>query len=166
MNCGMLSQCAMTCHQRGEGERGQWVNERFSDTVNVDAVNCDGHGRADFRPRIDRVFTTRPGHLTRRDADVPVHVFLTLIFEFFSHFRAIACYLRACCDSNAVLMRNRTRWPSTLTMLLNLPNVRILRTYVHMHDCVQVFIFLIVVFLPVKEVFFILFFTHEAWSIP
>ena len=32
----------------------------FSNTVNVDvnAINCHSHSRANFRPRIDRVFTT------------------------------------------------------------------------------------------------------------
>ena len=37
---------------------------------------------AKFRPCVDRVFTTHPGRLTHCDADVPVHVFFTLIFEF------------------------------------------------------------------------------------
>ena len=57
---------------------------RFSNTVNVDVntINCHGHSRTNFRTHVDRVFPTRPGRLTRRDADVPVHVFLTLIFEF------------------------------------------------------------------------------------
>ena len=51
--------------------------------VNVNTINCHGHGRASFRPWVDRVFTTHPGRLTRRDADVRVHVFLALIFELF-----------------------------------------------------------------------------------
>ena len=52
---------------------------RFRNTVDVDAINCHSHGPANFRPRADHVFATRPGRLTRRDVDVPVHVFLTLI---------------------------------------------------------------------------------------
>ena len=69
---------------------------RFSNTVNVDvnAINCHGHGRANFRLRVDRVFTTRPARLTCRDADVPVHVFLTLIFEFFT---LLCDYMLAVC---------------------------------------------------------------------
>ena len=82
---------------------------RFRNTVDVDvdAVNCHIHGRTNFRPRVDRVFTTHPGRLTRRDADVPVHVFLTLIFEFFdTSMRLHASCVCVRCDSNVVLMQN------------------------------------------------------------
>ena len=60
--------------------------QKFSTMVNVDVnmVNYNVHSRANFRPRVDHVFTVamRPGRLTGHDADVPVNVFLILIFEF------------------------------------------------------------------------------------
>ena len=61
---------------------GKWALGRFSNSVDVDTINCHGHSYASFRLRVDHVFATRPGCLTRRDVDVPVHVFLTLNFEF------------------------------------------------------------------------------------
>ena len=48
--------------------------------IDGDAINCHGHCR---RPHVGRVFMKRPGHLTCRDADVLVRVFLTPISEFF-----------------------------------------------------------------------------------
>ena len=65
--------------------QGTMLLGRFNSTVNVDndAVNCHSHVCANFTPRIDRMFTTRAGCLTCRDANVPVHVSLTLIFAYF-----------------------------------------------------------------------------------
>ena len=47
--------------------------------VDIDTVNCHAHGRANFRPHVNRVFTTR---LTCRDADVPEHVLYIFHFDF------------------------------------------------------------------------------------
>ena len=105
---------------------------RYTITVNIDvnAINCHRHGHANFRPRVDRVFMTRPGRLTHRDADVPVHVFLTLIFEnchapvrlHASCARAVTGMWYYCKIGHGDRRRVRNTSTSTLTVLLNLSN--------------------------------------------
>ena len=73
---------------------------RSTSVVNVNAVNCHGHGRANFRPHIDHVLTTHPGHLTLRGVGIPVYVFLTLIFEFFH--TSVRLYASCACAVTAM----------------------------------------------------------------
>ena len=84
--------CVRVCVCVWGGGGGGALLGRFSNTVNV--INCHGHGRTNFRPCVDRVFMTHPGCLTRHDAVVPVHVFLTMIFEFFHV--SVLCTVATC----------------------------------------------------------------------
>ena len=97
--------------------------------VDVDAVNCHVHGRANFGPRVDRMFKTRPGRLIRRDMDVPVHPFLNLICEFSHTFirlhascaRAVTATWCLCKIEHVDRGRARDMLTSTLAVLLYLP---------------------------------------------
>ena len=100
------------------------VTVKFSNTVGVDVVSCHGHGRANFRLCMDRVFTTRPGCLTRCDVDVTIHVFLTLIFFHTTMRLHASCVCTEtptwCLCKVGHVDRQRAQNTSTSTVLLNL----------------------------------------------